>query len=168
MLAGVRSFVLAHHFAGFFGNGAHLLRAVGRSHIEHRTYVQTTHGRMRVPGSACPVLLEHLGQAIGVFGQVLERHGTVLDERHRFTVSLHRHHDVESGFADIPDGVLESCVFDLDDAVGQAKIAQEFDQTAKPSLLIGLVVTRKLDQQNRIRFATHGAVDSFSKRRIFA
>ncbi len=57
----------------------------------------------KVPTLACayqvplvPCFAEHLGQAVGVLGQMLERHRAVLDERHRLAVAFHRHHDVEA------------------------------------------------------------------------
>ena len=62
-----------------------------------------------VPTEACayqvprvPCLREHLGQRVGVFGQVLQRHGAVLDEAHRLAVALQAHHDVEAGLAHLP------------------------------------------------------------------
>ncbi len=40
--------------------------------------------------------------AVGVFGQMLERHRAVLDEAHRLAVALEAHHDVEAGLAHLP------------------------------------------------------------------
>ena len=57
---------------------------------------------VRVPGAARAVLGEHLGQALRVVGEVLQRHGAVLDEGDRLAVALHGHHDVEPGLAHFP------------------------------------------------------------------
>ena len=66
-----------------------------------------------VPTEACayqvprvPWRCEHLGQRIGVVGQVLERHRAVLDEADRLAVALQAHHDVEAGLAHLPQVLL--------------------------------------------------------------
>src|SRR6185503_4781798 len=94
MLARIRTLVFAHHRRGFFGDRAHLGRTVA-THVEDRPDVQGADTGMRVPGAAGAVFPEHFGQPVGVFGQMLERHRAVLDERDRLAVAFHRHHDVE-------------------------------------------------------------------------
>ena len=42
--------------------------------------MQAANRGMCIPGPASTVLFKHLRQAICVLGQVLERHGTVLNE----------------------------------------------------------------------------------------
>jgi hypothetical protein len=61
-------------------------------------------------------------------GEMLERHRAVLDERDRFPVAFHRHHDVEARLAHFPDVALERGVGDLDDAARKAEIAHELDE----------------------------------------
>ena len=39
-------------------------------------------------------------------------HGAVLDERYRFALLLHRHHDIETGLAELGNGALKSIVGD--------------------------------------------------------
>src|SRR5262245_38264933 len=68
VLAGVGAFVLLHHGAGFLRDRAHLLGAIA-AHVEHRPDVQRTDRRVRVPGAARAMLLEHARQAFGVFRQ---------------------------------------------------------------------------------------------------
>src|SRR6478735_231124 len=43
-----------------------------------------------------------------------ERHRAVLDERDRFALLLHRHHDVEAGGAHLGDGGLQGGIEHLD------------------------------------------------------
>jgi hypothetical protein len=74
------------------------------------------------------VLAEHLGQAVGVFGQVLQRHGAVFDEADRLAVALEAHHDVEAGLAHLPQVLLRRVVDHFDHAAGQAQVAHQFDQ----------------------------------------
>ena len=80
--------------------------------------MQTTHRSVRIPGAFSTVLVEYLRQAIGIFGEMLQRHRTVLDERHRFAVTFHRHHDVESRLAYLPEFSLHSRIDDFDHAAG--------------------------------------------------
>ena len=70
MLSAVGAFVLAHQFAGFFGNGAHLLRAI-TAHVQYRPHMQSTHRSMGIPSAFAAMLLKHLSQGIGVLSQVL-------------------------------------------------------------------------------------------------
>ena len=57
-----------------------------------------------------PCLREHLGQRVGVFGEVLQRHRAVLDEADRLAVALEAHHDVEAGLAHLPQALLRRVV----------------------------------------------------------
>ena len=118
VFARISAFVLAHHRAGFLGDRAHFLRAV-RAHVEDGPHVQAADRGVRVPGAPGAVLLEHLGQAVGIFGEVLERHRAVFDERHGFAVAFHRHHDVEPRLAHFPDVALQRAVGDFDHASRQ-------------------------------------------------
>ena len=111
------------------GDGAHLGRAVA-PHVEDRPHVQRADRGMGVPGAARAVAREHLGQRVGVVGQVLERHGAVLDEADRLAVALQAHHDVEAGLAHLPQVLLRRVVGHLDHAAGQAEVAHQLDQVA--------------------------------------
>ena len=78
---------------------------------------------MRVPGAGGAVFRKHLGQPRGVFGEIVQRHGAILDEGDRLPRILHRHHDVEAFLAHVPDRGLEGIVGGLDHAAGQSQIA---------------------------------------------
>jgi cyclopropane-fatty-acyl-phospholipid synthase len=56
--------------SGFFGNGAHLLRAI-TSHVQNRPHMQSTHRSMGIPSAFAAMLLKYLRQGIGVLSQVL-------------------------------------------------------------------------------------------------
>ena len=168
VLAGIRPFVLLHHRAGFLGDRAHLAGAIGGAHVEHGAHVQTSDRCVRIKGSASSVLVEHAREAIGVFGEMLERHGAVLDERDGFAVALHRHHDVQPRLADFPHGLLQLEIVDRDDAAGQAEIAHELAQLRKFRGLLGKVFAREFHEQDRVGHAANHFVDGSSKRRNFA
>jgi hypothetical protein len=89
------------------------------AHIEYGAHVQRANGSVRVPGTRRTVLLENARQLVGVLGQVLERHRAVLDEGHGLAVALHRHHDVESRLAHLPEVALEAGIDHLDHAPRQ-------------------------------------------------
>ena len=126
-------------------------RAVA-AHVEHRAHVQRADRGVRVPGAARAVLLEHVRQAVGVLGEMLERHRAVLDEGHRLAVALHRHHDVEAGLAHLPDVLLLLRVGDLDHAAGQAEVGHQLHQVLQ--LACGaMLVAGELDQQDRVGLA---------------
>ena len=111
-----------------------------------------------VPTDACayhvprvPCLREHLRQAIDVLGEMLERHGAVLDERHRLAVALHAHHDVEAGLAHVPQRLLRAGVGHAHDAARQAEIAHQRDEIARACARgSSRVVADELDQQDRL------------------
>src|SRR3546814_19334881 len=62
---------------------------------------------MGVPGAVGAVLVEDLGEAAGVLGEVGKLDRAVLDKGHRLSFRLHRHHDVEALLAHLPDLLLE-------------------------------------------------------------
>ena len=87
---------------------ARMVRDVGRVlHVQHRPDMQAADRGVRVPGALGAVPLEHVVQPLGVVGEVVQIDRAVLDERHRFAVALHRHHDVEAGLAHRGDVGLE-------------------------------------------------------------
>ncbi len=157
VLARVRALVFLHERAGFLRDRAHRWRAVRGAHVEHGPHVQAADRRVRVPGAARAVLLEHAREPVGVFREVLERHGAVLDERYGLTVALHRHHDVEAGLADLPDVALQRGILDLDDAAGQAEVAHELRELFELRELRRELVARELDEQDRVGLAANAS-----------
>ncbi len=153
VLAGIRAFVFLDQRAGFLGDRAHLPRAAIGAQIQHGPHVQAADRGVGVERAARAVLREHLRQPLRVVGEMLERHGAVLDERHGFPVALHRHHDVEARFADLPDVALPRRVRDLDDAARQPEVAHELAQTRELRKLRRLLVAGELDEQDRIGLA---------------
>jgi hypothetical protein len=101
--------------------------------------------------AAGAVFPEHFGQPLGVFGQMLERHRAVLDERHRLAVAFHRHHDVEAGLAHFPQRLLRLRGFDPHDRVGQAEVADQLGQAIETRRLRGGIFAGELDQQDSPR-----------------
>ena len=114
---------------------------------------------VRVPGAAGAVPGEDVGQALSVVRKMFQRHGAILDEGHGLTVALHRHHDVETGLADFPEGRLRTGLGHLDHAAGQAEIGHQFDQPRKITELILALLARELDQQDRVGSADPPTVD---------
>ena len=121
---------------------------------------------VRVPGAARAVPREHLGQRVGVVGEVLERHRAVLDEAHRLAVALEAHHDVEAGLAHLPQVLLRRVVGHLDHAARQAEVAHQLDQLAEPRQQRLLVVAGELDQQDRRRLADQRRLDRRPEGRV--
>ena len=130
--------------------------------------MQATHGCMRVPGALGAALVEHLGQAIGVFRKMLQRHRAVFDKGHRFAVTFHRHHDVQAGLAYFPEFTLYRRINHLDHAAGQAAIGHQFNQFFQPADLFIAIVPGKLHQQNGRRLAFDALIDDRQKSRIAA
>ncbi|KWT97635.1 hypothetical protein APY03_1331 [Variovorax sp. WDL1] len=147
VLAAEGALVLAHQLAGFLGDGAHLRGAVD-AHVENGPHVQRAHRCMGIPGAARAVLREDLGEAVGVGGQVLERHGAVLDEADRLAVALEAHHDVEAGLAHLPQVLLRGLLGHAHHAVGQAQVAHQLGQLLQLAQQGGAVPARELDQQD--------------------
>ena len=100
--------------------------------------MQRAYRSVRVPGAPAAVAREDFGQRVGVLGQMLQRNRAVLDEAHRFSVATQAHHDVQSGFADLPQVFLRSVVDHFDDAAGQTQIAHELDQLREAGQQLGL------------------------------
>ena len=129
------AFVAPHQLARLFGDGAHLPGAVF-PHVQHRTHVQSADRRVRIPGAARAVLGEHLGQLVGVFGKVLQRHRAVLDEGNRLAVAFHRHHDVETRLSHLPHVLLQRGVGDFDHTTGKSEVGHELHQLRQPGELL--------------------------------
>ena len=119
VLARVRPLVLANHGGSLLGDGAHLRRAAA-THIENRAHMQGADAGVRVPGAIRTVLSKNLRQPLGVFLKVLERHRAVLDEGDGLSLAFHRHHDVQSGLAHVPQRFLRLGRGDAHDRVRKA------------------------------------------------
>ena len=119
---------------------------------------------MGVERAARAVLLEHLREPVRVVGEMLERHGAVLDERDGLTVAFHRHHDVETGLANLPDVALQGGVLDGDDAAGQTEIAHELGQPPELLDLRPALVAGELHEQDRLGLAANDLVHGGPKR----
>ena len=139
VLAAVGALVVAHQGRGLFGNSAHFGGAA-RAHVQNRPHMQRTHRPVGVPGAFAAVFFEHLGQRIGVFGQVLQRHGAVFNKADRLAVALEAHHDVEAGLAHFPQVFLRRVVNHFDHRTGQAQVAHQLHQPLDLGDEIGLGV----------------------------
>ena len=116
MLAAVGALKFAHQGCGFLRDGAHLDGTV-TPHVEDGPHVQGADRCMCVPSAACAMTRKHVAERGGVVGQVLQGHGAVFYEAHRFAVALQAHHDVEACFAHFPQGLLRCFVGQFDHAV---------------------------------------------------
>ena len=123
---------------------------------------------VRVPGAFGAVAPEDAGEAIGVVGEVVERHRAVLDEGDRLSVALHRHHDVEPGLAHFPDGLLERGVERLDHRAGVAEVGHQLDEAAEPPLLGVRVLACELDEEEGVGLAPDEALDRRAEQRDVA
>ena len=138
--------------------------------------MQAAGARMRVPGAASAVLLEHLGEPRSVFGEMLERHRAILDEGNRFALVLHRHHDVEAGGAHVGDRGLQGRIEHFDHAAllraglveAVAEIAHQFGELFQPAQIFVLIVLAEFDQQDRVRIAAHEPLQRRAKHRDLA
>ena len=121
VLAGIHAFVFAHQFACLFGNGAHFVRAI-LLHVENRANVQGADAGVGVPGAAGAVFLEYRRKPLRVVGEMFQRYAAILDEAHRLAIALHAHHDIEAGFAHVPQGFLPMGIGEFDKRIRQPKI----------------------------------------------
>ena len=114
------------------------------------------------------MLGKDLRQAIDVVGEVHERHSAVLDERHRFPIAAHAHHDVEAGLPHVPQRFLRRCLDHRYDAIRQAQLAHDLNESRE--LLCDLVagLADELNQQDRLRLARERGIDGRAKRRVAA
>ena len=186
VLAGMRALVAAHHREGFFSDGAHRFDILLLAQIQYRSHMQAADRGVGIPGAARAVLLEHLGQPRRIFGKIDQRHGAIFHEGNRFSLLLHRHHDVEAGGAHVGDRRLQRRIVHLDDAApfranfveAETEIAHHGGELFQLAPVLGFAIV-EFDQQDRLRFAAdkgfqrraehrdlarkfqHGAVDQF-------
>ena len=69
VFAGISAFVFTHQRGGQLGDFAHFLCAIP-AHIENWPHVQRADTGVGVPGALGAVAVEHLGELVGVLGQV--------------------------------------------------------------------------------------------------
>ncbi len=155
MLAGMGALVLLDHRERLLGDGAHGPGIFLQFQIEHGTHVQAADAGVRIPGALGAVACEDLGKPLGVVGEVLQRHRAVLDERDGFTLALHRHHDVETRGAHLPDRLLAGGVRDLDHGLGMAEIAHQLVEPVEAAQVLCLLVLGELNEQQRVGLAAH-------------
>ena len=150
--------------------GAHLLDILASSFRFRtgRTCRQPTEAwAYQVP--VVPCLWKTSGQPLGVIGQILQRDRAVLDEGDRLSVALHRHHDVEPGFANISRSA--DCKRRIHRhrprrpqrlpriAEGSPDSAMQSSPSSESSLRLVLLGVRlgELDQEQRVGIAAHEA-----------
>ena len=81
------AFEFADELTGLFANMTHLFGAIA-SHIQDRAHMQCADGCMRIPSPLGAMACKNLCQGIGVFSQMHQRHGAVLDETHGFAIAF--------------------------------------------------------------------------------
>ncbi len=118
--------------------------------------MQRAHGGMGVPGAPAAMAREHFGERVGVLGQVLQRHGAVLDEAHGLAIALEAHHDVQPRLAHFPEVFLGRFLGHFHHAAGQAQLAHQLHQLAQPRQQRGTVVAGEFHQQDGSRAADEG------------
>ena len=162
MLAGMRPLVFAHHLERGLGDLAHGAHVLVELEVQNGPYVQTSFRGMGIPRAFGSVLVEHLGQAVGVVGQVFKRDGAILDEGHGLAFVLHRHHDVQPGLAQFTDLGGEGHVPDFDNTAfpGAAlteAIAKVRHRILKPAhvLFVFRLAVGEFHEQHRRRAAAH-------------
>ena len=158
VLARMRALVGLDHGEGLLGDGAHGVGVLLQLQVEHGAHVQAADASVRVPGALGAVLGEDGGEALGVVGQMLERHRAVLDEGDGLSLGLHRHHDVEAGGAHLPHRALAGRIRDLYDALGVAEVAHQLIEPIEAAQVLRLAVLGKLDEQQGVRRPTHVAL----------
>ena len=131
---------------------------------------------VRIPGAAGAVLLEDGGEPRGVVREMLKRHRAVLDERDRFALLLHRHHDVEAGGAHLGDGGLQGGIENVDHPAparralvpADAEIVHQLLEPHQAAQVLVLILLGELDKQDRLRIAAHDRVDGGLEHRDLA
>ena len=147
VLSRVRSLELAYQRVCFLGDGAHLPDVGFLLEVQRGANVQATHRGVCVPCARGAVASEHLVQPIGVLGDMLQRHRAIFDERNRLPVGLHRHDDVETGFADGPDLLLKCGIRGAHHGVRMAERSHEVFEFREVVDLAVEFLTGELDQQ---------------------
>ena len=114
---------------------------------------------MGVPGGRGPMACEALGQLRRVVRQMLQRHGTILDEGNWLAVAFHRHDDVEPGLSDVPDLRLLGGLDRLQNRTGKAEIGHHLIQALQVGKDRALLVAGEFHQEDRVGLAADEPVD---------
>ena len=117
----------------------------------------------QVPRVLC--LAKMRGDGVGVVGEMFERDGAILDEGDGFGVAFHGHHDVEAGFADVPDLALGWRVADGDDGVGEAVIGHGLVETAEVAVEGVAGVAGEFDDEEAVGSAARDLAECGAKER---
>ncbi len=176
MLAGMRAFVFAHHGESLLGDLAHGMHVFFLPQIQDRPHMQAAGAGMGIPGAARAVFLEDCRQPAGIIGEMDERHRAVLNERNRFALLLHRHHDVEAAGAHVGDGGLQIGAEHFDHAApfvaalvpGKSEIANQVLEPPQPAQVLFVIILAELDQQNGGRRLAHEFVQRRTENRDLA
>jgi hypothetical protein len=88
---------------------------------------------MGVPRAARAVAAEYFGEAVDVFGEVRERDGAILDERHRLAVAAQAHHDIEARLPHVPQRLLLGGERDLDQMPLEPVVGQHILEVVEPA-----------------------------------
>ena len=123
--------------------------------------MQAADGGMRVPGALGVVFREDVVQPFRVIGQVLQIDGAIFDERDRFAVPLHRHHDIKSGLAHLRDIGLEPGIDRAHD-MRRAQIAHQLFQLVQLRQQRAILMAVELDDQQRVRLPDQHPVDGLA------
>ena len=161
MLAGMGALVFADQLERLFGDRPHLPDFDVLLHVEHRPDVQAADRGMGIPGPRRTVPGEDLVEAGGVVRQMRQFDGAVLDEGDRLPLLLHRHHDVEAGFAQFGDGALLPRIGDGHHAAlrlaaalpGEAEIGNRTCQHVETPEILLRILLGELDEEQRLRLA---------------
>ena len=100
-----------------------------------------------------------LVQPFGVVGEVGQIDGAVLNERDRFPVALHRHHDVQPGLAHRGDVGLERRLGRAHHRAGMAEVAHQRFQLAQLRQQRRVLIAVELDDQQAVGLADQHPVD---------
>ncbi len=165
MLPRISSLVAPHKLGCLLRDGAHADHTIA-FHVEHRTHVKTANGSVRVERALGAVLAKDLRETCRVLGQVFERNRAVLDERDRLSVALHRHHDVEAGLADVPEGLLSRRFNDRHHRIREAQVAHEFAEARYATRLLVTIRAGEFHEQDRLGLAFHKLADDRCERGI--
>ena len=122
---------------------------------------------VRVHRAGGAVFRKDGGQALGVVGEVLQRHGAVLDEGDRLALLFHRHHHVEPGGAEFGYAGLQRRLRDLDHAApfalrvvpGKAEVAHQLAELLELRDVVAGIFFGEFDDQHRFGIAAHRGAD---------
>ena len=121
--------------------------------------MQTADRGMSVPGAVCAVFLEQLGQPVREFGQIFQWDGAVLNKGNRLSGLLHRHHDVQTLAPNFPDGGLQRWRGRVHHRIRITEISHQHIKLTHLREAGSMILTGKLDHQNRAWLPLHEGGD---------